>query len=88
VSVCSGFKLVDIPVVSIHKRWRNAWALHLVEQCADLFQVIDRAAIRVESTLARGTCWKRGDLDARSARRVYLIMEATGHWVLPELRII
>jgi hypothetical protein len=67
MSVCSGFKLVNIPVVSIHKRRRNAWALHIVEQFADLFQVIDGATIGVESTLARGTYWERGNLDARSA---------------------
>jgi hypothetical protein len=67
MSVCSGFKLVNIPVVSIHKRWCNGWALHLVEQFTDLFQVIDGATIGVESTFARCTCWERGDLDARSA---------------------
>jgi hypothetical protein len=66
MSIRSRFKLVNIPVVSIYKRGRNAWALHLVKQIADLLQVIDGGTIGIKSTLTRGACWERGDLDARS----------------------
>ena len=60
-------KVVLFPIMGIHKRWRNAGALHLVQQLADLAQIGDFSTVWVKCVLARCASWERGDLDARGS---------------------
>ena len=73
------------PIMCVDERGCDSWALHLVEQVADLLEVGNRRAIGIQCAFSLCTFRERGDFDSGSARRMDLIMQKPRNWVLPEL---
>ena len=66
--------------------WRDGRALHLVEQRADLRQILEVGAVWVQGAVAFRACWERRDDEFLDATRVHLEVEVPRDRVLPQLR--